>query len=168
MTDDAPDDGEIASEVASEVASDADAERARIQREGERHYARREVMWLTLLGLALVVVGGLGTWKARWQTVEFREVGLIGDRVLQVNYGCNAASRFDVSEHDDRIDIALSERPTTTDDCLNNRCVELRAPLGQRRVVNERTKQDAVVLVVRDDRDAGCIGTRRSDRLISS
>lgn len=135
MTNDEPDVGH----------DDAAAEHDELLRRSERIVVRREVMWLTLLGVVLIVIGGAGTWLSRWDTSQFQVVELYGDRVVSVNYPCNGDSRLEFEEFDDRVEIGLTQRQTTADDCLSVRCVELATALGDRQVINTGTGDEVAV-----------------------
>lgn len=140
MTNDEPD-----------VGADDDAvDHDELLRESERIVARREVMWLTLLGLVLIAVAGPLTWISRWDTSQFQVVELYGDRIVSVSYPCNGDSRLEFEEFDDRVEIGLTQRQTTTDDCLSVHCVMLAAALGDRSVINAGTGDEVAIFPSQD------------------
>lgn len=135
---------ETADEIADEIV-DGEIEDDESAHDGDRTAVRREVMWLTLLGLVLTAVAGVGTWRSKWDTSEFWAVELIGDRIVSIGYPCNGDARLEVEEFDDRVEIGQTVRATTSDDCESVRCITLAAPLGDRRVINTGTDDEVSV-----------------------
>ncbi len=128
---------------ANDAADDAHDE---LLHSSEQYDARREIIWLTVFGFVLIVVAGAATWLSRWHSVEFDRVGLVADRLISVEYQCRAESRIEVDEFDDRVEILFTERPPSDDcDAIYVRCVELFGPLGDRRVINVGTGEEAIV-----------------------